>query len=233
MNKYSILEWDSSFFGFKVATIHSLTLAVNEIEAMVTQMKGENIRLAYWKTPFKIEEFPTQYTVKLSDVACLYSSDILKQTEKHPNISLYNQSTTSPELESIAIQCGILSRFNTDKKFPPQAFESLYKTWINKSVSKEIADDIIIYTLEGKLGGIVTVSIKNGVGNIGLFGIDESMRGKGIGTLLLQAAITYFADNNCTRAQVVTQKDNEAARGLYEKCGLTLIEQKYCYHIWL
>lgn len=233
MNSFNILDWDSEFFKFKVASVIPHSLNVVEIEEMTAQMKAENVRLAYWKTPISIDIFPSNNTMHLADIACLYSIDLPKDRTTHPQITLYSESTVSKELEDIAIQCGIFSRFNLDKNFPSNSFEQLYRTWIHKSVSKEIADDILVYYEKDTLAGIVTVSSKNSVGNIGLFGIEESMRGKGIGKALLNAAISYFSDKKCTRAQVITQAKNDAACGLYEKCGFTVIEKKYCYHIWL
>jgi len=233
MNNFNILDWDSAFFKFKVASVIPHSLNVVEIEEMTTQMKAEDVRLAYWKTPIQIDKFPSNTDVNLADVACLYSIGLPSERNIHPQISLYSGETISQELENIAIQCGIFSRFNLDKNFPSNSFEQLYRIWIQKSVSKEIADDILVYHENNILAGIVTVSVKNAVGNIGLFGIEESMRGRGIGKALLNAAISYFSDKNCMRSQVVTQSKNDAACGLYEKCGFTVIEKKYCYHFWL
>jgi len=233
MNNFNILDWDSAFFKFKVASVIPQTLKIVEIEEMTTQMKAEDVHLAYWKTPIHIDQFPSKTDVHLADVACLYSIGLPSERNIHPQISLYSGAMVSQELENIAIQCGVFSRFNLDKNFPSNSFEKLYRTWIQKSVSKEIADDILVYYEKNTLAGIVTVSSKNSVGNIGLFGIEESMRGKGIGKALLNATISYFSNKKCTRAQVITQAKNEAACGLYEKCGFAVIEKKYCYHFWL
>jgi dTDP-4-amino-4,6-dideoxy-D-galactose acyltransferase len=109
----------------------------------------------------------------------------------------------------------------------------MYSTWIEKSVKHELADDIIIFSKDNNIAGIVTVYIKDNIGHIGLFGIDEKMRGLGIGKHLLNAANNYFIERKCEKAQVITQLNNKAACGIYEKCGFNLEHKSYCYHIWL
>jgi dTDP-4-amino-4,6-dideoxy-D-galactose acyltransferase len=231
---YKQLDWDSHFFGFNVATIITTVLSTSELEEVCSAMKNENITVSYWKTIHELLQFPTNYTIKLADIACIFALNLPVETnvtDKH--ISLYSKKYVSDDLESIAIQCGVHSRFKTDEKFPIGSYEKMYKTWIEKSVNHELADDIIIFSKDDKILGIVTVYIKNNQGYIGLFGIDEKMRGLGIGKHLLNAANNYFIDRNCKKAQVITQFNNKAACGIYEKCGFTLEQKSYCYHIWL
>jgi len=231
---FKLLDWDSNFFGFKVATISAPFLNKEEIADVCNTMKKETIHLSYWKTPNEITEFPDQLNVNLADIACIYSIVLpLKTVKIDKHIALYSDDIVSNELESIAIQCGVHSRFKTDKRFAKGSYERMYKTWIEKSVNRLLADDIIIYKKEDKIAGIVTVYVKNNIGFIGLFGIDESMRGIGIGKQLLNAAIAYFIDKKCDRAQVITQNDNKAACSIYEKCGFSIKQKSYCYHIWM
>jgi ribosomal protein S18 acetylase RimI-like enzyme len=231
---FNLLTWDSNFFGFKVATITAPFLNKEEIVDVCNKMKAESINLSYWKTSHEITEFPDQLDANLADIACIYSIELpLKTVKTDKHITLYRDQVVSDELESIAIQCGVHSRFKTDKRFAIGSYERMYKTWIEKSVNRLLADDIIIYKKEDKIAGIVTVYVKNNIGFIGLFGIDESMRGIGIGKHLLHAAINYFIDKKCERAQVITQNDNKAACSIYEKCGFLIKQKSYCYHIWM
>ena len=83
MNKsafFKHLDWDSSFFGFKVAAIIPLTLSQLELETACSMMKDENIALSYWKTPNQLQNFPSHYTVKLADIACVFSINLPIET---------------------------------------------------------------------------------------------------------------------------------------------------------
>ena len=234
MDRVTILDWDSTFFGFKVASINPPFLHKEDIKQLCTKLRNESVKICYWKTPNVINEFPEKIDVTLVDVASIYSIKLPTETTKNDtHISLYQDKVASEELIKIGIQCGLYSRFKVDSKFPSGSFEKMYSQWIQKSVKKELADDIILYEKDSKLAGIVTVYVKNKIGHIGLFGIDESMRGKGIGKKLLNASLNYFKDKKCESAQVVTQSENVAGCAAYESVGFSLKQKQYCYHIWL
>jgi GNAT superfamily N-acetyltransferase len=46
-----------------------------------------------------------------------------------------------------------------------------------------------------------------------------SKRGSGVGSRLLNAAITTARENGCKRLTLLTDSDNEIAHGFYEKHG--------------
>ena len=109
----------------------------------------------------------------------------------------------------------------------------LYHTWIEKSVNKELADDIIIQEVEGQLAGVITVFIKNEIGYIGLVGVDSRYRGQGIGSKLIKDSLTYFKNKSINRVEVVTQGNNKPACKLYEKHGFSILYQTDFYHFWI
>jgi ribosomal protein S18 acetylase RimI-like enzyme len=77
------------------------------------------------------------------------------------------------------------------------------------------------------------VDCKDGKGNIGLVGVHSDSRGKGQGSVLINAALNYFLENKCHRVSVVTQGRNQAACGLYEKFGFRVAGKTNFYHFWL
>lgn len=71
------------------------------------------------------------------------------------------------------------------------------------------------------------------MGHIGLTGVDENYRGRGIGKKLITAAIEYFCKKSIKEIQVVTQGNNMAACKLYESCGFKVLDWIEFYHFWL
>jgi len=238
---YKILQWDSDFFGFKIAKILPSNLKAVELENILESLKMQNVSLVYWATDPADEE--SQNAAKthngfLVDKKITYLLDLntrssLFSMSRNVSIEEYTEVVATAELETLAFQAGIFSRFNIDPKFSRKDFERLYKIWIQKSVTKTVADTVLVIKKNDKLVGMVTVGEKNSYGYIGLLAVDESMRGKNIGISLVYAAQKCAAKKGLKFAQVVTQEDNVAACRLYEKCGYLIEKTEYYYHFWM
>lgn len=236
MQQYEILAWDSDFFGFPVANILTDTLSSSEFISLCSDFAKHAVKLAYWKTHHDISlaDFKT-YSIRLVDKPCLYKKQLnpsLAQPAFKEGIFLYSDIHVSNKLYEIAIQCGAFSRFQNDTRIPKGKYEELYRIWIEKSVGKQNADDIICYSYNNEIAGIVTISILNDIGTIGLFGVDEIARGRGIGTQLLDAVQIYCIQRNCFEIRVATQQQNIPACSVYKKVGFNMMDKKNCYHIW-
>ena len=135
-------------------------------------------------------------------------------------------------LESLAFQSGEFSRFHSDKRLPLEAFDTLYSTWLSKSLSKEYADDYFI-AADGTPVGLLTSSISEDVAKIGLFAVDREHRGRGIGQSLLSRFATEMKDRGILKVIIPTQRANINACGFYQSLGLSECENKFIYHYWL
>ena len=81
---------------------------------------------------------------------------------------------------------------------------------------------------------MITLKIDDEEGHIGLVAVGEDCRGKGIGSLLVQAVEEYLYTNTSIRLlKVVTQWENIPARHLYEKNGFLIDDKTNIYHWWL
>jgi ribosomal protein S18 acetylase RimI-like enzyme len=139
----------------------------------------------------------------------------------------------SQKLITLALQSGAYSRFKIDQNFRNNEFERLYLEWIVKSVSKELADEVLIYSEDDEILGFITLSKKNGKGTIGLIAVDENQRGKSIGKKLIGRGLLYFKENNIAETDVVTQKANSIACRFYETCGFRIKSIVNIYHLWI
>lgn len=227
---FETLPWDSNFFQFPVARIKDDVDIISD-EKVFQNLFENNIRLAYYSS-FKELVIPENnlYEIKLVDKKVTYSKEIIDQPANERILS-YEKDYPEEKLISLAIESGIYSRFNVDNKIGRYHFEELYTKWIENSVSKKIADEVLVSKDQNEITGFVTVGKKNNRADIGIIAVDESHRGKGIGKALMFSAENYYS-GKLKSIQVVTQEDNLAACKLYESCGYLREKKEYFYHLW-
>ena len=99
----------------------------------------------------------------------------------------------------------------------------------------ELADAVLVAgggTHRDDPVGLITVSLAGEQGSIGLIAVDESARGRGIGSRMIHAAHRWLLGHGARNVEVVTQLDNHKACRLYEKCGYIHAELQHVYHFW-
>jgi dTDP-4-amino-4,6-dideoxy-D-galactose acyltransferase len=238
MASYSLLEWDTKFFGYKIAKILVSQDSKAQIDQTISVLKLEDYKLAYF---FVSPEDDTSNdsilacTGQLVDEKVTYSYSIDEQTifKVDDYIVIYSEDIVTQELTQLTLQSGTYSRFRIDPNFRNSEYESLYKEWIKKSVTKDVADQVLVYKEEDHILGFITMKIAEGHGSIGLLAVDENFRGKSIGKKLLTSSFAYFQNNNITTIEVVTQRVNQIACRFYEACGFKISEIVNVYHLWI
>lgn len=225
------LQWDSDFLGKEVAALAA------ETDRVAFESSYEQFDLIYLFTdePAVISrEFLERYSVTLTDEKLTYHKLISQVSEIDTGIRLLDKDHFVDErLRSIALQSGIYSRFNVDTLFPHEKFLELYKLWITNSVNRLIAEAVFVYEVDGEVAGLITMSLKNEVPDIGLIAVDELYRGRRIGYKLIAAAEFWaMKQKHKNELQVITQSANETACLFYEKTGFTLKRKQYVYHCW-
>jgi dTDP-4-amino-4,6-dideoxy-D-galactose acyltransferase len=236
MNNFQILQWDSEFFGFKVAKITEGCISLDSFAETYLNMTNEGIKLIYWpaSTDCKHQsELSEKFQGLLVDIKTTYSIELSNIDEIVTKTEVLKSKIPDKKIIEIAIQCGEYSRYKVDPGIPEEKFEELYKLWMIKSLNGEMADDVIVSKINDAVAGLITVYCKNNIGSIGLVGVHSNFRGKGIGGELIKASLSYFKKMNCTKASVVTQGKNEAACRLYETYGFKVQNQANFYHFWL
>ncbi|MBN1768076.1 MAG: GNAT family N-acetyltransferase [Prolixibacteraceae bacterium] len=234
MMDFEILEWDSSFFGYPVATIINMQSKWVDV---LDVLKKNGVYLAYWQVKPGCDKFSTfakNNNGLFVDKKTTYSNSILNYELSMPeHVEIYEEESTNSELLDFSVQCGMYSRFKVDQNINNEKFEGLYRLWMETSVAKRMADDVLVYRLNNRIVGVVTVYVKAATGYIGLIGVDEQFRGRGIGKGLIKAAKTYFGKKRIKQIDVITQGLNISACTLYEHADFSIKEQADFYHFWL
>lgn len=229
------LAWDSDFFKYKIAKIEIDGLSIDLIDQL-NSLKSSDYTLIYLFSkkelnisnsdlvnfnPILVDKKIT-YEKKLSNVSSRYDKNIYR----------YNRDIIDNKLIELAVQSGEYSRFKIDNRIGYKKFRELYEIWIKNSVQKKPAKETLIYHLND-IKGFVIVGEKRNKAWIDLIAVDETTRGKGIGTKLIIAAESWAKSKGCTEMRVVTQQANLKACKFYEKHGYQLMKKEYVYHIWL
>lgn len=239
MSDFQVLDWDTEILGVKTAKIVPEKLSVDQLKLILTELKKQNVKLVYWLTDSKDEA--TQQAAKqcdgfLADNKVTYLLGLRSVDQKiivNNGVEIYQDDLPDSQLEMLAIEIGIRSRFGVDPKISRQQMESVYKAWIRNSTKKNVAKVVLVIKLESKIVGMVTIADKNQRGDLSLVSVDPSHRGLNLGARLVYAAQLWCVEQGYQYSQVVTQVNNIAACKLYEKCRYQVEKIENFYHFWL
>lgn len=235
-NKFEILQWDSNFFGFKVAKINDFD-SVNEFNLVREELQKEQVKLAYvfCEPNSKSDQILKSSDVFLADEKVTFSRFIeVSKDNSNASIEEYIEGIVNDKMLDIAIQTSEYSRFRVDVNFKNEEFKKLYYQWIKNAVEDRNTGKLFVYQENTVLKGLIYLKeINDKIGNISLIGVDEGYRGEQIGTKLIEKATSYFSKLGKKEVQVVTQKANVLACNFYTKNGFQIIDTVNVYHLWL
>lgn len=228
------LRWDSDFFNKKIGRIEVKSDYVNLVENLEKAFKKQYDLVYVFGN--KNTDIPNQilekFNGKLVDRKITFAAQIEDlQTKNTVRIKEFEEKNGNL-LYNLAYLSGQYSRFRLDKNLEIENFKRLYREWVDKSVSHQIAKKVFVYEENGQTKGMITLGVKEKVANIGLIAVDEALHGKGIGMSLIDACVRYCKAENIITLDVPTQLDNAQACKFYEKCGFTEKSVQNIYHFW-
>jgi dTDP-4-amino-4,6-dideoxy-D-galactose acyltransferase len=137
-------------------------------------------------------------------------------------------------LEPVARTAHVDSRFFADPHFDREAAAMLYVAWLRKSLAGELADIVLVAEDAGAPAGYITGHIDpdRKTVAIGLFGVAEAARGRGLGSQLLATLLAAATHRRIQSVTVVTQGANVAAQRVYRAAGLRTIRSELWLHRW-
>lgn len=221
------LKWDTDNFNFKVGKVVCPLIDKFQLTQVRSKMEEKGFMLVYLICNSQIKDISLFYDKKI----VYHKNRKLKSNLINNNIISYKNHPVTEELKALSLASGIYSRYYLDVDFPRDKFELLYTKWIENSLLTDYASDVLLYLDNNTLKGILTYRIINHKAIVGIIAIDNSFRGCGIGSCL----INYFESNlpsYVTVIEVATQGCNITACNFYEKNSYTIANIKYIYHVW-
>lgn len=235
---YTLLPWDTEVFGFGVAKLLPSRLSLAQLQNQLFELKTQyQIRLVYWASD-PTDEKSQQAAIAANGVLVdekttfwqVIPQRLVKQAE---TITAFTQATIPEDLFTIAYLIGEQSRFGQDSQMPDHIYRKVYRRWLQNSVNRTQAQEVLVFTEAQTMIGFVTLGIKNHRGDIGLIGVAAQFHGRGVGRALVNAAQHYFQRQGVRELQVVTQRHNQPACALYQSTGFKIEQAENFYHFWL
>jgi dTDP-4-amino-4,6-dideoxy-D-galactose acyltransferase len=232
------LEWDSDFFGRRIARVLAPGLRENLI-GIERWCAAERIDCLYLLVDAsedgksRLAEENAFRLVDLRVTLGLAATSIFNSGDSSQVCSIRDATENDiPALRAIAREAHRDSRFYRDGHFPEQKCDELFETWIEKSC-RGWANRVIVPDRRTGPEGYLTCHIgKSGRGQIRLVGVAEKARGTGLGSQLVTSGLRWFAENGVTEVSVVTQGRNISAQQLYQKCGFRTLSVQIWFHRW-
>jgi len=233
-NKIKYLPWDSEFFNRKIGQI-----VINEadsLEDILSEAKKSDYRLIYVfgnETFYVNNNLLKQYNGRLTDRKVLFEKRIEKAEEQSSSVYEYISKELPLELEQLAYESGEYSRFKVDMNFNQDDFYRMYKIWISKSLTGEMADKVFVVKENDAVRAMVTLKIDRKKGAIGLIAVSPESQRNGYGKALMNACENELFGKSIPTLEVSTQIDNIQACKFYEKCGFNIKKITNIYHFWI
>ena len=236
-----LLEWDSGFFGFRIARLSGERLDPARTAAADLWCRQNGVRCLYFLSSADHPE-----TVSCAEGSGFRLVDARLTLARRRGASPNGHGTPLPgvrlraaraeDLPALRVLAGRShtdSRFYFDSNFPRQLCDRFYETWIDASCNG-FADAVWVAEMESGAVGYITCHKEpdRPAGRIGLLGVSEEARGKSLGQALVQKAFEWLISQGAEEVTVVTQGRNVAAQRLYQRCGFLTQSLQLWYHKW-
>jgi len=222
--KVEKLPWDTNHFGYPIGKV-TIDKPLELKEELEQASQEYRLLYVFSEQPISIEG------LTVGDSKEVFH----KQVTSKKNISAVYSANLDylDRVKEIGRQSGRYSRFNLDPNFDNNEFERLYDIWVERSLKREIAYDVLSVNIQGTIAGVMTLRKENrNSSSIGIIAVGEEFRGLGIGSELIAAAEDRTFDHGHDQLIVATQGKNTAACRFYRNQGFELLSRTYVYHYW-
>jgi dTDP-4-amino-4,6-dideoxy-D-galactose acyltransferase len=237
-----ILDWDSTFFGCRIARFRPERCLPEDRAAIAAECDARDIACVYLlvdaSDTASIDNLQ-QMRAHLTDTRITFGTAVPRTVEAAPSRhgAVLVRPAIGADIDALA---GIASvshrdtRFHADRHFNSARCDRLYEVWIENSC-RGFADVVLVAEdVNGRLAGYVTCHKSTGTdrGHIGLFAVGADAQGRGVGSALLQGALDWCQASDVREMTVATQLRNLRAVQFYARRGLLLTSAALWFHFW-
>jgi ribosomal protein S18 acetylase RimI-like enzyme len=238
-----ILEWDTDFWGFRVATVTAGDrLDEARVAAIMQWCLERRVRCLYFSADGTC---PTTLAlaakhgfsfvdlrVDLERNTQSFGTHSVQFESGHPAVRAATVEDI-PKTRRLAGECHTDTRFFKDAEFPRPKAAEMYGRWIDADFARQSLLVAYFETDPSDPVGYVSYSLPSpGRGRIGVIGVAEAHRGRGVAGKLLDAVVSVLRDRGCDHVDVATQASNVGALRLYCRRGFLPSTSRVWYHRW-
>jgi len=243
MNNIEILDFDTQLFGFKTGKFAGSTLTSEKAKEVLSECKAEKVKCLY--ATFSANDYEAlsaavEHNFIISSIRITLDKDLSNfGNDKVSAVKEFVvEEVVEPEdvqyLVELSREVSKGSRFAFDKKLGLENAGNLYEKWIRNSIQKTTADEVFFAREMETQEPVGFIACKNekDCGHIVLLGVDVKYRRKGIASIILNRAFSYFKENGLDKVEVVTQGSNIPALRLYQRSGFYNSDVSIVFHLW-
>jgi dTDP-4-amino-4,6-dideoxy-D-galactose acyltransferase len=230
-----LLPWDTEFFGFRIGRLNAEHLDDAGLRAARDWVAAERVRCAYF---FGDAECATTLACahtggyKFVDLRMEFVLELRGEPAVAPREVRPAMVEDLPAIEALCRISHQDTRFFKDSNFPAERARDLYAEWIRRDF--RLHHILVVPGTNGQIAGYITCQTEGSpaIGRIGLVAVSETERRRGLGRILLAAALHWFHTRGCPEVRVVTQASNIAAQRVYQTQGFRTAAANATFHLW-
>jgi glycosyltransferase involved in cell wall biosynthesis/ribosomal protein S18 acetylase RimI-like enzyme len=227
-----MLEWDSEFWGFRVARVAAHRLNGDTARRVATWSDGAGVRCT-----FLLAAADDRVTDEAAQAVGFWPVDTRVTLQREPGPPSGNNRRQAVQIRpavetdrdvvvALAASAHSDTRFFFDTGFPDGRAGVLYERWVCRGLD-EADRQLLVAEEEGEILGYLLTTASPP--SIDLIAVADRARRKGVGAALVDAAVEH---SPTSPFEVVTQARNVAALRLYESAGFRVAKAEVWYHRW-
>lgn len=240
-NLCTFLEWDTNFFGYRIARVNSHILTETDAKAIDNWCLDNTIDCLYFlasSNDMNTVRIAENHHYRQVDARVVYEHKLENLVKEDGANSSYNldiaRVSDIPDILGMMTNSFVHSRFYYDPNFSEEQCNELYRTWLIRSVEDNFADRVFVMRKDDKAEAFLTCKLDTdlSIGTMGLMNVAQLARGQSLSTRLTKSALNYFKQSDMKTGQVATQLRNIIANRLYQKSDFRIVEAYLWYHKW-
>ena len=236
----TFLPWDTAHFGKRIARADLRQLDAESCAELLAACQDQAIECLYFLVDCADHGTIAVLQAKgfdLIDIRMTLAGPIHELRSPPPPQDVHIRLSREGDLASllpVARSSYTMSRFFVDHRFGWDKAAQMFEIWLRQSITGGYADAVAVAEIDGEPAGFLTCHLNRpvGEGNIGLLGVAESARGRGLAPAMLAKIMAWLRQEGMQGWNVATQGQNIAAQRMYQGCGFRTRSLELWFHKW-